>query len=264
MRMSDQQDKKGMTRREFIRKGGYVAGGVVGGGVLGGLITQQTLKTNQKGQTSPQQDSGKGPEVSYQRAMMFFSNPEEFTVLSQAAERIFPADDLGPGAIDLDVPYYIDHQLAGTWGNNARDYMMGPFYPGLETQGFQSHLRRNEIFSQGISKIQSHSQEKYKKKFTELSEEEQDKVLIDFEKGKVKMDGVTSDDFFTLLRMVVLEGVYADPLYGGNRDMAAWKMKGFPGNQMSYLDKIEATDFLEIEPVSLTAHMPAQKKKSNG
>ncbi len=45
---------------------------------------------------------------------------------------------------------------------------------------------------------------------------------------------------------------------------AAWKMKGFPGNQMSYLDKIEATDFLEIEPVSLTAHMPAQKKKSNG
>ncbi|MCJ8009213.1 gluconate 2-dehydrogenase subunit 3 family protein [Lederbergia wuyishanensis] len=256
--MSEQKGNKQMTRREFIRKGSYVAGGAIGGGVLGGLITQQVMKPNivNQGAAPPE----KGEAQRFTQAMMYFSNPEDFNVLSAASERIFPADDLGPGAIDLDVPYYIDHQLAGAWGHNARDYMMGPFFPGLETQGFQSHLKRNEIFSQGIGKIKSYSQQKYNKRFTELSEKEQDEVLISFEKGDVPMEGVTSNDFFTLLRMAVLEGVYADPLYGGNRDMGGWKMKGFPGNQMSYLDKIEATDFLVIEPVSLHAHMPSHGK----
>ncbi|MBS4200945.1 gluconate 2-dehydrogenase subunit 3 family protein [Bacillus sp. FJAT-49732] len=256
--MSEQKGNNQMTRREFIRKGSYVAGGAIGGGVLGGLITQQVLRPTNKNQGAAPPE--KGEVERFTQAMMYFSNPEDFNVLAEASERIFPADDLGPGAIDLDVPYYIDHQLAGAWGHNARDYMMGPFYPGIETQGFQSHLKRNEIFTQGIGKIKAYSQQKYNKRFTELTDQEKDEVLAAFEKGDVPMEGVTSSDFFTLFRMGVLEGVYADPLYGGNRDMAGWKMKGFPGNQMSYLDKIEATDFLEIEPVSLHAHMPSHGK----
>ncbi|WP_312469628.1 gluconate 2-dehydrogenase subunit 3 family protein [Neobacillus sp.] len=254
--MSEQNDKNQMTRRQFLRKGSYVAGGAIGGGIIGGFITQQIMKP-----TTNITDKGhKAGEGRYTQALMYFSNPEDFKVLSQACERIFPTDDLGPGAIDLDVPYYIDHQLAGAWGNNARDFMLGPFYPGIETQGFQSHLKRNEIFSQGIARIQSVSQEKYKKNFIDLTDKEQDDVLTAFEKGKVPMQGVTSSDFFTLLRIGVLEGVYADPLYGGNRDMGGWKMKGFPGNQMSYLNQIEAKDFLDIKPVSLHSHMPQQKK----
>jgi gluconate 2-dehydrogenase gamma chain len=254
--MSDPNDKNQMTRRQFLRKGSYVAGGAIGGGIIGGFITQQMMKP-----TTNIADKGhKAGEGRYTQALMYFSNPEDFKVLSQACERIFPTDDLGPGAIDLDVPYYIDHQLAGAWGNNARDFMLGPFYPGIETQGFQSHLRRNEIFSQGIARIQSVSQEKYKKNFIDLTDKEQDELLTAFEKGKVPMQGVTSSDFFTLLRIGVLEGVYADPLYGGNRDMGGWKMKGFPGNQMSYLSQIEAKDFLDIKPVSLHSHMPQQKK----
>ncbi|MFO1442446.1 gluconate 2-dehydrogenase subunit 3 family protein [Bacillus sp. Bva_UNVM-123] len=257
--MSEQNSKDQMSRRDFIRKGSYVAGGAIGGGILGGLITQQFIKPNTG--TKIGGNVGNGQVERYSQALMYFSNPEDFKVLSQATERIFPADDLGPGAIDLDVPYYIDHQLAGTWGNNARDYMMGPFYKGLDTQGFQSHLRRNEIFSQGIAKIQSYSQEKYKKKFTELTDQEQDEVLTAFDTGKVDMQGITSNDFFKLLRMSVLEGAYADPLYGGNLDMGGWKMKEYPGNQMTYLDKIEAKDFLVIEPSSLHSHMPSQSKQ---
>lgn len=257
--MSEQNSKDQMSRRDFIRKGSYVAGGAIGGGILGGLITQQFIKPNTG--TKIGGNVGKGQVERYSQALMYFSNPEDFKVLSQAAERIFPADDLGPGAIDLDVPYYIDHQLAGTWGNNARDFMLGPFYKGLDTQGFQSHLRRNEIFNQGIAKIQSYSQEKYKKKFTELTDQEQDEILTAFDTGKVDMQGITSNDFFKLLRMSVLEGVYSDPLYGGNRDMGGWKMKEYPGNQMTYLDKIEAKDFLVIEPSSLHSHMPSQSKQ---
>ena len=252
--MSEQNEKGQMSRRDFIRKGGYVAGGAIGGGILGGYLTQYMTK-------NPKVDVVEGQVERYTQALMYFSNAEDFKVLSLASERIFPADELGPGAIELDVPYYIDHQLAGTWGNNARDYMMGPFFKGIETQGFQSHLRRNEIFSQGIAKIQSYSQDKYKKKFTELADNEQDEVLTAFEAGKVSMQGVTSSDFFNLLKRAVIEGVYADPLYGGNRDMGGWKMKEYPGNQMSYLDKIGAKEFLVIEPSSLHSHMPEQHKQ---
>jgi len=56
--MSEQKGNKQMTRREFIRKGSYVAGGVIGGGVLGGLITQQVLKPNQNNQGAAPPENG--------------------------------------------------------------------------------------------------------------------------------------------------------------------------------------------------------------
>ena len=83
---------------------------------------------------------------------MFFRNEKDFSILSKATERIFPEDDLGPGAIGLDVPYFIDHQLAGNYGSNSKEYMQGPFDVGAPTQGYQSRLTRAEIFRQGIQK----------------------------------------------------------------------------------------------------------------
>ena len=84
---------------------------------------------------------------------MFFTNMAEFNVLSQAVERIFPEDDLGPGAIALGAPYFIDNQLAGNYGSNVKEYMQGPFFAGEATQGYQSKLTRAEIFRQGIAKM---------------------------------------------------------------------------------------------------------------
>ncbi len=259
--MAEQQDK--MTRRQFIRKGSYVAGGAVGGALLGGLITRQVTKQQE---LAPNEQNNAGTTVDqperYTQALMYFTRQEDFNVLAQATERIFPEDELGPGAIGLDVPYYIDHQLAGAWGNNARDFMLGPFYPGLDTQGFQSHLRRNEIFRQGIALMQTYSQDKYGKAFTELSDEEQDEVLKAFENNEVQMNGVSASDFFTLLRTATLEGVYCDPLYGGNRDMIGWKMKSYPGSKMSYLAEIDSEEFYTEPPESLQAHMSSPSKNA--
>jgi gluconate 2-dehydrogenase gamma chain len=36
-----------------------------------------------------------------------------------------------------------------------------------------------------------------------------------------------------------MEGFFADPLYGGNRNMASWKMIGFPGARYDYRDHID-------------------------
>ena len=48
--------------------------------------------------------------------------------------------------------------------------------------------------------------------------------------GKVVFeDGLSSRAFFGIVYQTVMEGMFADPIYGGNKDKAGWKMLGFPG-----------------------------------
>ena len=42
-------------------------------------------------------------------------------------------------------------------------------------------------------------------------------------------NGPPARTFFAVVYQTVMEGMFADPIYGGNRGMAAWKMLGFPG-----------------------------------
>jgi len=77
-----------------------------------------------------------------------------------------------------------------------------------------------------------------------------------FETEEVKLTTISASGFFKTLFSSTLEGVYADPLYGGNNKMGGWKMKYFPGNQMSYIDIIEQDQFVQMPPVSLREHLP--------
>ena len=36
-----------------------------------------------------------------------------------------------------------------------------------------------------------------------------------------------------------MEGFFSDPIYGGNRNKASWRMLGFPGLPAIYADKID-------------------------
>ncbi|KMY53965.1 MULTISPECIES: gluconate 2-dehydrogenase subunit 3 family protein [Bacillaceae] len=250
--MTDKDQKVTMTRRRFIRNSSLVAGGAaIGGGLIGALIgtnldNDGKVKTSHETGHNQQENS----EAST-RALIYFTDREDFQVLSAATERIFPEDENGPGAIGLGVPYYIDHQLAGNYGNSTREYMQGPFFPGTETQGYQSPLKRNQVFNEGIRMLKETSQKNYNKKFDELDGEQQDEILSQFEQGKVPLRGTDSNVFFSLLRSAVLEGAYSDPVYGGNANMEGWKMKNFPGHQASYLSQIEAKEFKKIKPQSL-------------
>ena len=58
--------------------------------------------------------------------IQFFTNAE-FALVTELAEVIWPTDDLGPGAREAGVAFYIDGQLAGAWGTGDRWYMQGPF-----------------------------------------------------------------------------------------------------------------------------------------
>lgn len=240
------EEKSDMSRRKFIRNSGYAVGGLAVGGVLGGVIPWGNEENTNSNKAAKQ-------STNYNQALMFFSQAE-FKTVDAATERIFPKDENGPGAHELGVAYFIDHQMAGSYGFNARDYMEPPFFHGEKEQGYQGRLKRREIFKIALRELQNYSHKKYKKGFTELTDEEQDQVLSDFAEDKVKLSTVSASGFFDLLRSVTLEGAYSDPLYGGNRDMDAWRMRNYPGNQMKYTKIIE-DEFKEIKPRSLRDHM---------
>lgn len=234
------------SRRTFVKNTGMVIGGLAGGSLLGGLLTNQ-FQT--KPTTAPVDDKEK---KDFMEARMFITRLEDFRVLEQATERIYPEDDNGPGAIELGVPYFIDKQLAGEWGVNNKEYMKGPFIQGKDSHGYQSRLTRGEIFILGLRKMNEVSKDQVGESFDTAGEEQQDEILKDFESGKINMVGVNSETFFNLLRKLTLEGVYSDPLYGGNKDMMGWKMREFPGARPAYIDVIDKEEFVKMDPISLT------------
>src|SRR5690625_4877656 len=246
MSTNDHKTEENVSRRKFLKNTGVAAGGFVGGALLGGYFGNafKTAPTKEREQE-------RLPDKLYTEARMFFTRYEDFVVLEQASERIYPEDDHGPGAIELGVPYFIDKQLGGQWGLNARDYRQAPFVAG-DASVDQSRLIRADIFINGIRQMNDLSQSEFDTSFDEADVDQQIIILEAFENDEVEMKSVSSASFFDLLRMSVIEGVYADPLYGGNRNMEGWRMREYPGAVASYLDVIDSDEFVEMNPISLT------------
>jgi len=238
----NKENPESLSRRKFIRNTGYTVGGLAVGGIIGSVLPLGMAKKSNEEKAN-----------NFNQALMYFT-PEQFRVVDAATERIFPKDDHGPGAKELGVAFFIDHQLAGDWGFNGRDYMQAPFYQGEKVQGYQGRLKRRDVFDIAIREIQNHSKAVYKKDFTALKGKEQDAILSDFEADKVNITTISPSGFFQMLRSVTLEGAYSDPLYGGNKNMDGWKMKNYPGSQMAYADIIDKK-FKKVKPQSLQNHM---------
>ena len=148
------KNEKQFSRRDFLKTTGMATGGIIGGSLLGGVVGYNMSPVNpgaDQGATSDQQ--GEQTATQENPGRLFFHNDADFETISQAMERIFPEDDMGPGAIALGAPYFLDMQLAGAYGNNSREYMQGPFYEGEPTQGYQSRLTRAEMFTLGIERL---------------------------------------------------------------------------------------------------------------
>jgi gluconate 2-dehydrogenase gamma chain len=96
------------------------------------------------------------------------------------------------------------------------------------------------------------SKRQFKKNFPDISDAQKDEILIMCEKGDIPTEGFTSSYFFSVLKSAVLAGVYADPIYSGNKGMGGWKMKQYPGARMFYSDIIGSDKFENIQPESLS------------
>lgn len=165
-----------------------------------------------------------------------FFTEQEALIVAAAAARIMPSDEAGPGAREAGVVIYIDRQLAGPWGRDARRYTHEPFdYSAPAEFGYQGAASPQRIYREGLKQLAG---------FEQLPPSEQDAKLAQIEPST----------FFDLLRHNTIEGMFCDPLHGGNVDMVGWQLIGFPGPRMSNASEIDKYrgEAFRPKPVSLS------------
>ena len=166
-------------------------------------------------------------------------NHTEADFITAAVDTLIPADELSPSGSDCGVAVFIDRQLAGAFGNGARLYRQGPFLKAKAELGYQLALTPREFFRAGIAAANDFCRKTYGKEFDRLSPQDREAACKTMESGKADFPGFPSNMFFDALLQITMEGFFADPIYGGNRDKASWKMVGYPGLPATYKDDIK-------------------------
>jgi gluconate 2-dehydrogenase gamma chain len=195
-----------MRRRHFL---------VLSAASVGGVLV---YSLDRKAQLLAAQDKS---SQSIRVPLRFFTKAEAL-IVAAAASRIFPSDDSGPGANEAGVVIYIDRQLAGPYGRDRYRYTKAPFAgdDALPEFGYQGQAPPRDVYREALKSL---------KGFDRLSAAEQDQKLAQME----------SSHFFALLRQNTIEGMFCDPIHGGNVDMVGWQLIGFPGPRMSNFSEIE-------------------------
>lgn len=214
--------EKELPRRDFLKTAGLGTAAALAGGVTGSAPVEAAAPA-----AAPE------PEV------WLTLSPSEQAFVKAAVDIIIPADELTPSGTDCGLASFIDRQLAGGFGNGARLYRDGPFMPGKPELGYQLALSPREFFRAGIAAANAWSKKTYGKEFDRLSPAEREQALTAMDTGKADFNaGFTSAFFFDNFLQLAMEGFFADPMYGGNKDKVAWKMIGFPGLPANYREEI--------------------------
>ena len=157
-------------------------------------------------------------------------------MVEAAVDRLIPPDNRGPGGKEAGCAVFIDRQLAGPYGRAEGLYTRPPFMPGAATQGYQLPDSPAARYRTGLRALADYSEGNFGgKSFSDLPPSDQDTVLKGLESsGSIALKDVKSTEFFALLLANTQEG-FADPIYGGNRDMASWRLgSAFPGARYDY------------------------------
>ena len=241
--MDDSYGELKNTSRRQLLKGALIGGGAA---IVGSLApaAQALSQTKQ--------------EVELPVAAYVFFTPAEATFIEALVDHMVPADQLTPSGSELGINIFIDRALAGSWGKGGRMYMQGPWQEGTPSQGYQSPLMPSQLYRAGIASTNQACNKQYGKSFELLDPSQKDELLKALESGKIVFeDGLQSKTFFEIAYQSVVEGLFADPIYGGNANKAAWKMIGFPGvietntrNIVEYKNKLYKANVLSIADVS--------------
>jgi gluconate 2-dehydrogenase gamma chain len=179
------------------------------------------------------------PAVIAEPAPLLVLTATEGDFLSAVADAMIPADELSPSGTDCGIVTFIDRQLASAWGGGAKMYRGGPFQKGKPEQGYQLALTPMEFFQAGIAAANAWSRKTYGKDFDRLAAADRTTALKAMEDGKAEFSGFSSRAFFGQLLTITMQGFFSDPVYGGNRNKAAWTMLGFPGLPATYAEKVD-------------------------
>jgi len=248
-----------LDRRTFLK--GAVAGSAAA--VIGALpqpvpAQQDAPAPAQQNAPAPAQQGAPAPAQSPTSATYAYLNLAEQAFVEALVDHMVPADALSPKGTDIGINIYIDHALAGGWGKGERLYMQGPWKPGVPNQGYQLPLTPAELYRAGIAAANAFCVKTYGKSFDKIAESQREEFLLGLQAGKVTFEnGPPARVFFTTMYQTVMEGMFSDPIYGGNRNKAGWKIIGFPGviavhyqNVEKFRDKKYIADTLSIADVS--------------
>jgi gluconate 2-dehydrogenase gamma chain len=194
----------------------FIVGAVGAGAVASTALVQTAYAKTQKAKTSEAKTpAAKTPAAD--RAVEaieghgVFFNDEHAATVEAFAERLMPGAPGKPGARDANVINYIDLALAGPYAD------------------------QQDFYRRGLAQLDAYCRKTYSQPFVKLSAAQQDEVVGALEQGKASgFEFPTAQAFFNTLRTHTMEGMFADPVYGGNRDFAGWTLVGFPGAQLFY------------------------------
>lgn len=188
-----------------------------------------------------------------------YFTPHEARTVEALTGRILPGTPEDPGAREAGVLYYIDNMLAYQEGFPEPVYRQPPFaetYEGdeppreegaglyqviwvpadeIERYGYQSVLTPREVFRLGLAAVDRYAREQFEADFVSLTEDQQDQIIQALADNEATgFEPLHPESFFHALRRYTNEGMFSDPAYGGNRNMAGWKLIGYPGAQRAY------------------------------
>ena len=244
--------KNKVSRRSFVKMASAASAASVGAATAVLAHDPADEKVSQTPATTDSTAIENIPMASLSsNSYLFFTEPEA-AFIEATVDRLIPADEIGPGALELDVAYYIDDQLRNAYGNGERMYLEGPFEMGTKTQGYQLPLRPSEVYRIAIADINNYCSSNFQgKSFAELNTSIQEQILAGLEKGEISLTTVPGEVFFGLLLQNTIEGYFSDPVHGGNRDMGSWKMLGFPGARADFRADVGKSEPVIYSPVSL-------------
>jgi gluconate 2-dehydrogenase gamma chain len=223
-----------MTGQEFDRRG-FLKGAVAGGAAAASAAAIATPEIAQA-EAPASAPANAAPEA----AGYAFFNLDEAAFIEALVDHMIPADEVSPKGTDLGVNVYIDRALAGGWGKGDRLYMQGPWKQGAPSQGYQLPLTPAQLYRAGIDATNAHCLKAYGKPFDRIEAAQREEVLVGLSSGKISFDnGLPVRVFWTTLYQTVIEGMYSDPIYGGNRNKAGWAIIGFPGVIAVHRDHVE-------------------------
>jgi gluconate 2-dehydrogenase gamma chain len=219
---------EGLGRRDFLK------GAVVGGAAAATVNLPQSADAQQQPATAPA-SAADATNPGYS-----FLNLEEAAFVEALVDHMVPADELSPKGTDIGINIFIDRALASGWGKGDRLYMQGPWKLGAPSQGYQLPLTPAQLYRTGIAATNAHCGKTYGKPFDRLDERQREEVLVGLSSGKLTFDnGLPARVFWTAVYQTVMEGMFSDPIYGGNRNKAGWRLIGFPGVVAVYREHIE-------------------------
>jgi gluconate 2-dehydrogenase gamma chain len=211
-----------MKKNEFDRRE-LLKGAVVGAAATSAIGTADIAQAQQPAAAPVAVAAPEAPAYT-------FLNLDEAAFVEALVDHMVPADEISPKGTDLGVNVYIDRALAGGWGKGDRLYMQGPWKQGAPSQGYQLPLTPAQLYRAGIAATNAYCVKTYGKTFDRIEPAQRQDVLTGLSTAKITFDdGLPVRVFWTTLYQTVVEGMYSDPIYGGNRNKAGWAIIGFPG-----------------------------------